>query len=121
MRLFLPQTTLEAWVLEDKADFKDGRLTVAEGGASYPLTPAVHFARVVSGSDAQKLASRVKTQEQVERLGAEQLSDSVILGETAYDVVNGYVAEVTGAGAPPAGRRDPEEADLLAAFLLNKL
>ncbi len=50
MKLFLPQAQLEEWVLGDKADLKDGKLVVmAEGGASYPAVPAVHFVQLVVG------------------------------------------------------------------------
>ena len=52
MRLFLPQTTLETWVLEEKADFKDGQLTIVGSDQCHPLVPAVHFTRLVSGADA---------------------------------------------------------------------
>lgn len=124
MKLFLPQKTLEEWSMAEKADLQDGKLVVKDGASSHPTTSAVHFVRVVSGDDANQLVGRVKTQEQLQRLGAEHMADSVILGETAYEVAEGYVAEVQ--AAPPA-KGDPKkkaanpEADLLAAFILDKL
>jgi hypothetical protein len=118
-RLFLPQSTLEAWALEDKADLKDGKLTIPAENASFAVAPAVHFQKVVSGSDERKLVSKVKTQEYLHQVQAEQMAESVIVGETAYEVITGYVAEV------PVGRTADKkvspEADLLAAFILNKL
>ncbi|GEL69694.1 MULTISPECIES: hypothetical protein [Myxococcus] len=123
-KLFLPQTQLEEWALADKADLREGRLVVmAEGGVAFPLTPAVHFVQLVSGEDTQGLVARVKTEEQLARLGAEQMADSVLVGDNAYEVVPGYVAEVA-AGAPrPEGadKKPDSEADLLAAFILNKM
>lgn len=120
-KLFLPQVQLEEWALEDKADLRDGRLVVtAEGGASYPAIPAVHFVQLVSGEDTHQLVARVKTESQLERLGAEQMADSVLIGDSAYEVVPGYLTEV-GPAARPVGGKPSSEADLLAAFLLNKM
>ncbi|QRN94285.1 hypothetical protein JRI60_34845 [Archangium violaceum] len=123
MRLFLPQTQLEEWALEDKADVKDGVLVVTGEEGVYPVVPAVHIVQLVTGEDANGLVSKVKTEEQLERLGAEQMADSVLLGDTAYEVVPGYVAEVPipPSDASSAEGRSGSEADLLAAFLLNKM
>jgi hypothetical protein len=121
MKLFLPQTQLEEWALADKADVRDGRLVVMEeGGASYPVTPAVHFLQVVSGEDAHGLVARVKTEPQLQSLGAEQMADSVLIGDAAYEVVPGYVTEVSVA-ASPGDSKPSSDSDLLAAFLLNKM
>src|SRR5687768_11790002 len=94
MKLFLPQTQLEEWALEDKADVKDGQLVVSGEQGVYPVTPAVHVLQVVSGEDTHGLVTKVKTESQLSALGAEQMADSVLLGETAYEVVPGYLAEV---------------------------
>jgi len=119
-KLFLPQKTLEEWVLAEKADLKDDRLVVAGESGSYAVTTGVHFLKLVSGQDERKLVARVKTQEQLKKLGAEQMAETVILGEAAYEVVPGYVAEV-----PVAARQIKKgvttETDMLAAFLLDKL
>jgi hypothetical protein len=62
---------------------------------------------------------------QLEGLGAEHMADSVILGEAAYEVETGYITEIP--NGPPAVKQDPKkkatspEADLLAAFILDKL
>lgn len=122
MRLFLPQATLEGWALDDKADLKEGKLVLAGESATYPVKPAVHFTRLVSGQDDRQLVSRVKTDEQLQALGADHFADSVVLGEAAYEVIPGYLTEVS----VQPGKQDPRrpanpEADLLAAFLLNKM
>ncbi|WNG38574.1 hypothetical protein F0U60_36735 [Archangium minus] len=123
MRLFLPQTQLEEWALEDKADVKDGVLVVTGEEGVYPVTPAVHIVQLVTGEDANALVTKVKTEEQLKSLGAEQMADSVLLGDTAYEVVPGYVAEVPSSpsDAASANGKPGSEADLLAAFLLNKM
>jgi hypothetical protein len=67
---------------------------------------------------------RVKTTAQLEALGAEHLADSCIVGEVAYEVVEGYVTEVQAAAqskADPKKKSSSPEADLLAAFILDKL
>jgi hypothetical protein len=125
VKLFLPQKTLEEWSASEKADLQDGKLVVTEGKASHSVTPAVHFVKLVSGNDQSQLVGRVKTMSQLDSLGCEHMMDSVILGEAAYEVTPGYIADVP---APaPAGKADGKkkatspEADLLAAFILDKL
>jgi hypothetical protein len=89
----------------------------------YPVTPAVHILQVVSGEDTQGLVTKVKTEDQLKTLGAEQMADSVLLGDTAYEVVPGYLAEVPvpPSDAPSEDGKPGSETDLLAAFLLNKM
>lgn len=120
-KLFLTQATLEEWALEDKADVKDGRLSIPGENASFPVSAAVHFTKLVSGADDNKLLQKVKPLDQLQALGAEHLADSVILGETAYEVVPGYLTEVPLPAARPADKKANPDTDLLAAFLLNKL
>ncbi len=118
----MPQTTLEGWAVDEKADIKDGRLFVGSDKSSFAVIPAVHFAKLVSGSDEKKLLAKVKTQEELHAMGAEQMSDSVILGEAAYEVVPGYMTELpVPPGDRPPGKPSNSEADLLAAFLLDKM
>lgn len=116
----MPQATLEEWALADKADLKDGKLFVPEEKASYALTPAVHFTKIVSGNDDKKLVAKVKTHAQLGELGVEQMLDSAILGDSAYEIVPGYVADVPAADKP-VDKKVSAEADMLAAFLLDKL
>ncbi len=126
MKLFLPQKTLEDWSTTDKADLQDGKLVVMENKAAHAVTPAVHFVKLVSGNDTHQLVGRVKTMSQLDTLGAEHMMDSVIVGETAYEVTAGYVADVAAPAAAPAKvdskkKATSPEADLLAAFILDKL
>ena len=120
LRLFLPEATLEEWAAEGRADLKDGKLFIDSSAAPFGVAPAVHFLRLVSGADTKQLLSKVKTSAQLEQMGAEQMSDSVIVGEDAYQVVPGYVAEVP-AGSAAREAKEPPDADLLAAFLLDKM
>lgn len=125
VKLFLPQKTLEDWAIADEADLVDGKVVVTKTKSTHSVVPAVHFMKLVSGGeDSNDLVGRVKTVEQLDALGAEHMMDSVILGETAYEVSPGYIAEVRPPG--PAPKQDKKkasspEADLLAAFILDKL
>jgi hypothetical protein len=125
VKLFLPQTTLEKWATTDKADLSDGKLVVKESGSSHPVMPAVYFHKLVSGEDSLGLLGRVKTLAQLTEIGAEQLANSCIVGETAYEVAEGYVTIVAPTAAPSRGdarkKSSSPEADLLAAFILEKL
>jgi len=125
VKLFLPQTTLEEWAIDDKADLVDGQLAVKETNSRHPVTPAVHFVTLVSGDDSHRLVGRVKTTTQVEAVGGELAGESCLVGDTAYEIVNGYITEVL---PPGQTKGDPKkkgaaspEADLLAAFILDKL
>jgi hypothetical protein len=126
VKLFLPHGTLETWAVDDRADVKDGWLSLTGGGDRYAVEEAVHFKTLVSGPDEHKLAGKVKTQAQLSALGAEVMSNSAIAGESAYDVETGYRVEVkdTAAATPqkvPGAEKPASEEDLLARFLLNKL
>jgi hypothetical protein len=124
VKLFLPHKTLEEWSFAERADLQDGKLVLKEGKTSHPVTAAVHFQKLVSGEDNQGLVGRVKTNEQLSALKAEHFADSCIVGEAAYEVVEGYVTEVQGVPVPKGEvkkKTASPEADLLAAFILDKL
>jgi hypothetical protein len=116
-KLFLPQSLLEEWALSEQADLRDDALFVPAEDKTYPLTAAVHFKALASGEDDGKLLSKVKTHAQLEELSAEHMMGSVLLGETAYEVDDGYVVTVPD---PAVSQLPPADADLLAAFLLQK-
>jgi len=115
VKLFLPQTTLEEWASDDKADVREHALVLSGETAKFPVEPAVHLKALVSGPDEHKLLKTVKTDAQLSELGAERLADSVVAGETAYDVESGYVVQVPDEGQAPT------ETALLADYFLNKL
>ena len=115
MKLFLPQATLEEWASNDTADVHEQALVLSGDTKKFPVEPAVHLKALVSGPDEHKLLKTVKTDAQLTELGAERLADSVVAGETAYDVESGYVVQVPDEGQAPT------ETALLADYLLNKL
>ncbi|HTP26077.1 MAG TPA: hypothetical protein VMK12_10510 [Anaeromyxobacteraceae bacterium] len=98
--LFVSQALLDSWAEQGKIDFRGGVMTLLERGVpgrSYALEPASHFLKLVGAErDPHELLGRVKTDAQLRRLGAEKLADSVLVGDVAYEVQPGFLAEVSG-------------------------
>jgi hypothetical protein len=93
-KLFIPQDVLDKWVESGKVVFKDDLLTLVNEKKTYTLTSAVRFMSLLDGQDAHNLLGRLRTQEKLAEIGAEHMSDSVILGDTAYQVQEGFIAVV---------------------------
>jgi hypothetical protein len=142
--LFVSQALLDIWASQGRVDLGAHGITLLSGegqGRRYALEPAARFLRVeVGADDPNQLVARVKTLAQIRGMGGEVLADSVVLGETAYQVEAGFLAEasvVEAAGrAAPAGDASPagnaralprdleerrKEAEALARFLLDNL
>ena len=149
--LFVPQSVLDKWSEQGKVAVDGHVLTLLAEGKSFQLTSAVRFLKMEAGDDVAKLLAKVKTTEALKGMGAEHYMDSVILGEVAYQVQQGFLADayalrLAAAAAPqkaaPAqppppppdaieppppptaepAKTDPgTEQDLLARFLLDNL
>ena len=134
-RLFWSQDTMDEWVVEDKASIKNNLLILKDEPVKYRLSQAVHFvADVGDGDDANKLVGRVKEIASLEEMGAEHYMDSVLIEDSAYQVVSGFTGEpvadeakkseggdITGAVKTKAGDDKEEDRELLAKFLLDNL
>ncbi len=151
-RLFVSQSLLDAWVSQGRIDVDGTSLALAPDTGRqrrYALEPAVRFLRVVGGGeDAHGLVSRVKSLVQVREMGGEAMAGSVLLGDAAYEVEPGFLAEAGAVEAaaraapaiphpapppPPAAPGSPsrplpgdledrrKEAEALARFLLDNL
>jgi hypothetical protein len=106
-RLFISQERIDRWMEEGKVKIDGEVMSLPALGKSFRLRPAFHFVKIVSdGADMQLVIGRVKTKDQLDALGAEAYGNSVILGESAYEVEPGFVGEVTGAGAMSSGIRN---------------
>jgi hypothetical protein len=93
-RLFISQGRLDAWSAEDRVKIQDDIMTLAGDGRSFRLKPAIRFLKVAgNGADPNQLIGRVKLLEDLTRMGGEQFMESVILGETAYDIQSGFLGE----------------------------
>jgi hypothetical protein len=105
-RVFVPQETLESWVAEGRAQLMGETLLL--DGVAFQLASAVHFvAEVAGGGDGHELVGRVKTLAQVGEIGGEHVPASVVLGDNAYEVVDGFLAapEARDRAAPLSNER----------------
>jgi hypothetical protein len=126
---FLPQAAIEGWTARGAVDVEAGTLTVQAGsarGQRLALEPAVRFLGVAgAGLDPNGLVGKVKSLAELRAAGAELLGDSVLLGETAYDVQQGFTAlaqRVEARSDSPSPREKARnDAAELARFLLGKL
>ena len=95
--LFVSQAMLETWAEQGKIEFAGNVMTLLAGdgkGRKYALDPAVRFLTVVGADrDPHGLVHKVKSVSQLKELGAEPVDDSCILGDTAYEVQPGFLAE----------------------------
>lgn len=90
-RVFVPQEALEGWLSAGRVHMVGETLFV--DGQSFALEGALHFvSEVAGGPDEHKLVGHVKTMEQLGELGGEHISASVVLGDSAYEVIEGFVA-----------------------------
>lgn len=124
-RLFLTQDALERWVSEGRAKIEGEELSDATTGQKFRLIMGVRFLSEVTGQgDTAHLVGKVKDVEQIAALSAEHMRDSVILGDRAYSVVEGFVGTPLVRDAVPAEQISPRPraatiASLQAFFLDN--
>jgi len=89
-RVFVPQDAVESWLTDGRADLTQDTLTFL--GVAFRVSGAVRFlAEVAGGGDAPRLVGLVKTRAQLEQLAAEHSGESVLLGDNAYQVIEGYL------------------------------
>lgn len=135
-RLFVPQQMLDRWLSEGRVDVEGETMITKPEGQRFLLTTAVLFKAEVTGApDAHALVGKVKDLEQLARIGAEHYADSVILGDNAYQVVEGFAGtlvrdeeegiavgnSLAGAAQAALGERSGSgEIDLLARFLKSR-
>ena len=102
VKVFIPQETVDSWLSAERVNLEGEMLQLPGVGLVLRLVPGCYFKEVQAGSDAVfKLLGKVKAKAAVSALGAEMYMNSVILGETAYEVEVGFVAKPVGS-APDA-------------------
>ena len=120
-RVFFPQASLDAWIGGNRVDIRGEDLLLKDAGRRFRIIEAVHITREVTGADdPHELLGRVKTRAFLTELGAEMLENSMILGDNAYELVQGFVGAPIGTFAEfkkttSADVQSDEE--LLLAFL----
>ncbi|MBK6580543.1 MAG: hypothetical protein IPG17_31170 [Sandaracinaceae bacterium] len=137
-RMFVSQATLDQWLGDDAVDVDGDVMAIRRLGHRFQLNTAFHFlSEVAEGGDSSELVGKVKTLDQVVALGGEHCAGSVILGDNAYEVVEGFLglpipnddagsaslggANLAAATRAAAGDGNPpsQELDLLAQFFLS--
>lgn len=149
--LFVPQSVLDKWSEQGRIAVEGNVLTILGENKDFSLTSAVRFMKMEAGDDIAGLLQKVKTTDALKQMGAEHYMESVILGEVAYQVQQGFLADANAlrraatvsqppapkAAPPPVARpaavaapdpaaAKPEdkkagEQDMLAQFLLDNL
>jgi hypothetical protein len=147
--LFVPQSVLDKWSEQGRIQVDGNVLTILGENKNFALTSAVRFLKMEAGEDAAGLLQKVKTTDALKQMGAEHYMESVILGEVAYQVQQGFLADANAlrraaaasaaaakkaaapapapAPAAPAAassegeKKSAAEGDLLAQFLLDNL
>lgn len=90
--IFVSQETIDRWLTEDRIDVEGERITLKPYGLAIELEAAVHLLNeVAGGGDEKAWLGKVKTVEEIEAEGGEHDPGSVILGESAYEVVEGFL------------------------------
>ena len=104
-RMFIAQSTLEAWVDSGHVDVRENVAYLKKVHRAYTLEPAVKFVSVVPSDRGQKLIGKVLTERRIIELGGELLGDSVLFGETAFQVEPGFVGTLEGGEPRPEDPR----------------
>jgi len=109
----MAQDALDAWVAEGKGEVQRDELLDRSTGRRFRLREGLRFLSEVTGTpDAHQLVGRVKDLDQLSALHGEHMADSVIVGENAYQVQQGFVGVVIA----PEARADAQAQALAAAL-----
>jgi hypothetical protein len=136
-RVFFPQEALDTWLVDNRVELANDELTIKSEGRRFKITEAVRVIREVTGTpDAYDLVGRVKSKVFLNALESEILETSMLIGDNAYDVSQGFLGMPVGtfaehkasaqaataqeakAGGTPVPASDEE---LLGQFLLRVL
>ena len=91
--LFVPQSVLDKWSEQGRIAVEGNVLTILGENKDFSLTSAVRFMKMEAGDDTVGLLQKVKTTDALKQMGAEHYMESVILGEVAYQVQQGFLAD----------------------------
>jgi len=91
--LFVPQSVLDKWSEQGRIAVDGNVLTILGENKDFSLTSAVRFMKMEAGDDTAGLLQKVKTTDALKQMGAEHYMESVILGEVAYQVQQGFLAD----------------------------
>lgn len=119
--VFIAQSTLQQWADAGKVRLEDTTLFLLKEQRSVVLKPAVRFTKLTVGdADPHALLGKVKTADQLRSMDAEHYMDSVICGDFAYEVVEGFLGDlqaaqpIKAAAKPSAAAASVAEAPVLS-------
>lgn len=93
-RVFLPQEALDAWLDSERISLDGEVMTLLPEGQRFRVSTAVRFTVDLTDSgDKLQLLGKVKDLEQLAALSGEHSMDSVIFGDDAYQVIEGFVGD----------------------------
>lgn len=93
-RVFLPQEALDAWLDADRIQLDGEIMTLKPEGQRFRLSTAVRFmVDLTESGDKQQVLGKVKDIDQLTAMSGEHSMDSVIFGDDAYQVVEGFVGD----------------------------
>lgn len=94
-RAFFSQEAVDRWLADGLISLEGEVLGLLPDGPTFQLSSAVLFLReVASGKDPNGLCGKVKSLTAIEALSGEHALGSVVLGDEAYEVTDGFLAEV---------------------------
>lgn len=94
-RAFFSQAAVDRWLAEGRAGLEGEVLGLLPAGPSFKLSSAVLFgAEVAAGNDGPGLTGKVKALSDIEALSGEHVPGSVVIGDYAYEVVEGFLGEL---------------------------
>jgi hypothetical protein len=135
-RVFFPQQALDSWLEQGRIALVDDEMTLKPDGQRYRLLSAIRIlAEVADGNDPHDLVGKVKTIEQISGMGGDHQADSLVLGDNAYQVIEGFLGDTnddddqdaaignslaSAARAATGEKASSDDANPLMRFLLSK-
>lgn len=95
--LFISADTLMHMETDGRLELDGRQFVLKDEGRRFDMAPAASFLSVLSGKDEAGLVGRVLALSEIAARGGEHYQDSVLLGDVAYQVDEGFL------GLPAAG------------------
>jgi hypothetical protein len=113
-RAFFSQETVDQWLADGRVRLDGEVLALLPDGPAFHLESAVLFrAEVASGEDTHGLCGKVKSLEALALSSGEHAPGSVVMGDNAYEVLEGFLGElVLVASGDPANETDHDAHDV---------
>lgn len=123
-RVFVPQEALDLWLSDGRIEIDGQVMKLLPDGERFTLKTAVRFvSEVAGGGDSLKLVGKVKDLDQIAELSGDYSSGSVVLGDNAYEVIEGFIGDAIHDSkfVPPPSEKaaDGSDVDLLAKFFMQ--